>query len=163
MGGSLESRAREPKRVVKPRGNGARVPRGEAARWRGFAATVAVLSPFHPQLHHSFWPGFPAHRNRQLRRLRDWVRVRLFKSSLIGSLLTWFRQPLQCHTNVVSRVYLPAGKQWERARVLGMWLIWNLKVGENLKFSIEQISTSGLDRWKGCSWSGVAWKGDEPA
>ena len=30
------------------------VPRGEAARWRGFAATVAVLSPFHPQLHHSF-------------------------------------------------------------------------------------------------------------
>ena len=36
---------------------------------RGFAATVAVLSPFHPQLHHSFWPGFPAHQNRQLRRL----------------------------------------------------------------------------------------------
>ena len=21
--------------------------------------TRAVLSPFHPQLHHSFWPGFP--------------------------------------------------------------------------------------------------------
>ena len=51
------------------------VLRGEAARWRGFAATVAVLSPFHPQLHHSFWPGFPAHQNRQLRRLENgWIR-----------------------------------------------------------------------------------------
>ena len=30
--GSLESRARGPKRVAKPRVNGARAPRGEAAR-----------------------------------------------------------------------------------------------------------------------------------
>ena len=62
--------------------SGQAVPRREAARWCSFAATVAALAPFPPQLQHSFWHGFPTHQNRQLRRLL--ISPHLISSHLIS-------------------------------------------------------------------------------
>ena len=69
--GSPESRARGPKRVAKPRGNGARATRNPLVDAASPRLSVVAPAPFSPQLHHLFWHGFPAHQNRQLRRLNN--------------------------------------------------------------------------------------------